>query len=136
MKGEKCLSSEYEEVDYMYSVMKKVGSTNKVVCEFNSISEARDYLSQENIKNYVPASKMGRVYGSVGIWDVTKTSVRILNRKDDSFQKTLYHPDNESKLFIQYSQEAINKLNRVSAEIIPFPINTNVVSEDELPEAA
>ena len=100
----------------MYSVMKKVGSRSTVVQQFNSIIEARDYLTQENDKKYVPASSMGRVYGSVGIWDVTKSSTGLLNRQTKSYQKTLYNPASESNLYIQYS-----------TEVIPFPSQSKVV---------
>ena len=100
----------------MYSVMKKVGSRSTVVQQFNSIIEARDYLTQENNRKYVPASSVGRQYGSVGIWCPSTASRRLLNRQTKSFQKTLYNPASESNLYIQYS-----------SEVIPFPSQSKVV---------
>ena len=100
----------------MYSVMKKVGSRSTVVHQFNSIREARDYLSKENDKNYVSATKMGRQYGSVGIWCPSTASTGLLNRQTKSYQKTLYNPACESNLYIQYS-----------SEVIPFPSQSKVV---------
>jgi hypothetical protein len=116
VEGEKWFSPQCEEVSYMYSVMKKVGSRSTVVQQFNSISEARDYLTKENDKNYVPAAKVGRVYGSVGIWCPSTASSGLLNRQTKSYQKSLYNPACESNLYIQYS-----------TEVIPFPTQSKTV---------
>ena len=100
----------------MYSVMKKVGRSNKLVKTFKSIKEAREYLSQENEKNYVPASKAGRQWYLVNVWDMNSRGRKIPKGISNGSQKTLYNPANESKLFIQYKPE-----------VISFPIQSKVV---------
>ncbi len=110
----------------MYSVMKKVGKRSKVVKQFSSIDEARDYLTKETDKNYVSATKVGRQYGSVGIWCPSTTSTRLLNRQTKSYQKTLYNPVNESKLYIQYSSEVIPFQSQSKVQT---PVMTDVVEE-------
>jgi len=120
----------------MFNVVKKVGRKEELVKEFNTIEEAHEYIFEINDKNYVSAAKVGRSYGSVGISCPTTSSTRILNRQQKSYQKTLYNPANESKYFVQYTREAINKMNGVTPEVIPFPMITNVVDQTELLEVA
>ena len=128
MKDEKCFLSRNEEVSYMYSVMKKVGRKNKLVKKFKSIKEAREYLSQENERNYVPAAKAGRQWYLVNVWDINRGSHKIPKGISNGSQKTLYNPANESKLFIQYKPE-----------VVPFPVSSSIPTDemiDELSEVA
>ena len=120
----------------MFNVVKKVGSKEKLVKSFDSIEEASEYVSEINSKNYVSATKVGRQWGAVGVWDITKASPRVLSRLTNGTQKTLYNPVNESKYFVQYSREVLNKMNGVTPEVIPFPVVTDVIDETQLPEAA
>ena len=90
-----------------FEVLKKVGKKNIHVESFDKIEEAREFVKNIVHKNVVPAIKVGRQWGSVGIWDPLTASQRLLDRPGNGFQKTLYNPVNETKYFIHYKSEVV-----------------------------
>jgi len=115
-----------------FEVLKKVGKKNIHVESFDKIEEAREFVKNIVHKNVVPAIKVGRQWGSVGIWDPLTASQRLLDRPGNGFQKTLYNPVNETKYFVQYSREELNKMNGVTPEVIPFPKSSDVSKQSTI----
>jgi hypothetical protein len=114
----------------MYTVMKQVGRKHKVVANFDELDVARKFVSKIVDENVVPACKAGRNWYLVNIWDMNKSSVRLLQKGvSNGSQKTLYNPASESKYFINFSAKTIEKFN---STVVKFPTFTEV-SDTESP---